>query len=194
MASTDDIARTVAIVAAGHVVSGEARNMRLAAGLSLGEVGKATGVTADTVAMWETGTARPTTQQALAWLSLVTDRAVARKASYAMQIRQGHAGGDIRGGPAEHSLEAVTANAGKLQADFPGWDVPLPSGWKTLGTEKPKLVWKATRDDDSWPDVYAATAAELRSKLEDIEAAKKADAKKVADYLSGRGVRGARVG
>ncbi|HEX9520405.1 MAG TPA: helix-turn-helix transcriptional regulator [Streptosporangiaceae bacterium] len=192
MAGSDDIARTVAIMAGQFALSGDARKARQTAGLTMGEVAKATGTTPGIVSAWESGLARPSQGEALAWMSLLTDRQIARAVSYAGVMRAGHAGGDIRGGAPEYSIEAVSSSVDQLRAGFPDWTVELPSGHKSLGSDKPaRLVWKATRHD--WPDVYAATAAELRSKLEDVERSLEADAKKLADFNSGRGVRGTRV-
>jgi hypothetical protein len=107
------------------------------------------------------------------------------------RFRQGHAGGDLLGGPAEYTLEAVQASAGKLAKDCPSWRIDLPDGAKNFGTGKNvKLVWLARRNDDSWPDVHAATAAELRDKLTDVEASLAADAERTKRYHDGRGLRG----
>src|SRR6266568_966980 len=88
MALQDDVNRLVMIDAARAVLSGQARQLRQAAGLSLSEVGKACGTTASVIGMWEDSLARPTVQQALAWQTLLLDRAIARTGSYATVIRQ----------------------------------------------------------------------------------------------------------
>lgn len=112
----------------------------------------------------------------------------ARQASYQTVLRQGHAGSDIMGGPAEYTAGAVEASAKLLAKDFPAWRIGLPDGFESLGGERPKLTWMASHPE--WADVYGATAAELRGKLELVEASFQAEAKKLADYNSGRGVRG----
>ena len=81
MALQDDIARLTAIVTRDLVLSGRAQHYRQASGLGLSEVGKASGVTAAQVGVWETGHAAPSTQQSLAWLSLLLEKASWREAA-----------------------------------------------------------------------------------------------------------------
>lgn len=81
MPMTDDLSRLASIVTRDLVLSGRARAIRQQTGLSLSELGKASGVTAELVGLWESGKAAPTTQQALAWLSLLTERASWREAA-----------------------------------------------------------------------------------------------------------------
>jgi hypothetical protein len=85
---------------------------------------------------------------------------------------------------AESSLAGAKAEVEALRRDFGSWRFELPSGWKSLGTPKVKLAWKASHTGD-WPDVYGATAAELRSKLGGVESALAADEKIQAQYLAG---------
>src|SRR5258708_15552312 len=153
MAQSDDLARAVAIMAGQNAVTGVARDMRRAAGLAASEVAKACGVTAETVTMWEDCLARPSLSQYLAWMSLLTDRVLAGKASYATQIRGGHAGSDrFGGGPAETTADGVTGLVEQLRQDFPAWEFPLPDGFKSIGAEKPpRLVLPAAPADEPSP-------------------------------------------
>src|SRR5258706_9634530 len=128
MAGSDGIARTVAIMAGQFALSGGARKGRQTAGLTMGEVAKATGTTPGVVSAWESGLARPSQGEALAWMSLLTDRQIARAVSYAGVMRAGHAGGDIMRGAPEASIEAVQAGRDELAADYLGWTIPLPDG------------------------------------------------------------------
>ena len=56
---------------AGYVHSGRARQVRKTAGLTTASLARDRGVTAATVARWETGAVQPPRVHALAWLKLL---------------------------------------------------------------------------------------------------------------------------
>jgi DNA-binding transcriptional regulator YiaG len=56
---------------AGYIHSGRARRIRKTAGLSTESLARDLGVTAATVARWETGAVQPPRVHALAWLRLL---------------------------------------------------------------------------------------------------------------------------
>jgi transcriptional regulator with XRE-family HTH domain len=110
--------RLTAIVVAQVVLSGAARDLRRQAGLSAAEVGALCGVSAAELTGWEDGLSVPATGQAMAWLGLLTSRAVARRGSFLGSIRQPHARQDIGGlnltaAKAEHEAE-VAAEAERV--------------------------------------------------------------------------------
>src|SRR6266568_2616780 len=181
MALQDDVNRLVMIDAARAVLSGQARQLRQAAGLSLSEVGKACGTTASVIGMWEDSLARPTVQQALAWQTLLLDRAIARTGSYATVIRQ-----TAPPVEAETTAEGALTAAAELHKRFPSWRIK-PDGLESPDSGKTKFIWRAQHAGD-WPPVAAATAAELAGKLERIEAGLAADERLQEQYRSGRGV------
>lgn len=74
MALTDDVSRLTEIVVRQHQDGGLASRLRLQARLSRGDVGKACGVSGEQVAAWEAALSKPTTQEGLAWLSLLWAR------------------------------------------------------------------------------------------------------------------------
>ncbi len=80
MAMADDVSRLTSIVARDFALSGRARQLRQAGGLTLSRIGKHSGATAELVGMWESGKATPTTQQTLAWLGALTEQASWREA------------------------------------------------------------------------------------------------------------------
>lgn len=86
MTTTDDLARLVAIQTRDLVLSGRARQYRQSAGVTISELAKAAGATPEQVGLWEEGRLTPTVPQALAWLSLLMERASWREI-------QGKAGG-----------------------------------------------------------------------------------------------------
>lgn len=73
MALTDDVTRLTEILVRQHQ-DGQAARLRLQARLSLGDVGKACGVSGEQVAAWEAALSKPTTQEGLAWMSLLWAR------------------------------------------------------------------------------------------------------------------------
>lgn len=76
MPLTDDIARLTAIQVRQHQgAMGLAERLRATAGLDVGVIAKACGCKPSQVVCWERGEARPTTAQALAWLSVLYDHA-----------------------------------------------------------------------------------------------------------------------
>ena len=77
----DDITRLTAIVTRDLVLSGRAQQYRMAASLTPSELGKASGATPAQVTAWESGKAAPSCQQALAWLSLLLEKASWREAA-----------------------------------------------------------------------------------------------------------------
>ena len=81
MAQSDDIARLAQIMCRDLVLSGRARQHRQASGLSLSDLGKASGATAEQVGLWEAGRATPSLAQSLAWLGAVTEKAAWREAA-----------------------------------------------------------------------------------------------------------------
>jgi hypothetical protein len=89
--------------------------------------------------------------------------------------------------PAETTEEGAQAAVAALAKDFGGWRFPLPDGIESIGTDRVKLIWRA-RHTGTWPDVAAVTAAELRGKLERIEASLAADERIQEKYRSGAGV------
>src|SRR5258706_15112068 len=97
MAGSDDIARTVAIMAGQFALSGDARKARQTAGLTMGEAAKATGTTPGVVSAWESGLARPSQGEALAGESLLAGRQLARAVACPGETRAGHAGGGLGG-------------------------------------------------------------------------------------------------
>ena len=74
MALVDDVQRLTGILVHLLVADGRTVVLRQRAKLDLGQVGKACGVSASVVGSWEDGIAQPTTQEALAWLTLLYDR------------------------------------------------------------------------------------------------------------------------
>ena len=74
MALVDDVQRLTGILVHLLVADGRTIGLRQRAKLDLGQVGKACGVSASVVGSWEDGIAQPTTQEALAWLTLLYDR------------------------------------------------------------------------------------------------------------------------
>jgi hypothetical protein len=69
---TEDIGRVVRIFVRMLVLHGWALTYRQCSGLSLGDVGKACGTTADMVRSWELGISEPTVAQAIAWWDVLT--------------------------------------------------------------------------------------------------------------------------
>jgi transcriptional regulator with XRE-family HTH domain len=86
---TDDTARLATIQTRLLVMDGRAKRLRLVAGLTHGQLGKAAGVAGDVVDAWERGVAEPTAGQALAWLDALT-RAVPRQPAMGIH-REGEA-------------------------------------------------------------------------------------------------------
>jgi transcriptional regulator with XRE-family HTH domain len=74
MPLTDDITRLTSVVVRMLVAEGTPTRLRQRTKLDLSQVGKACGVSASVVGSWEDGVAQPTTQEALAWLTLLYDR------------------------------------------------------------------------------------------------------------------------
>jgi transcriptional regulator with XRE-family HTH domain len=74
MTLNDDLARLASVVVRMLVADATPTRLRIVAGLDLSQVGKACGVSASVVGSWEEGLAQPTTQEALAWLTLLYDR------------------------------------------------------------------------------------------------------------------------
>ena len=74
MGLQDDVARLVSILVRQHQ-GGLAEQLRMAAygltGDAIGKVAKACGVSPSVIRAWETGAATPTTQEGLAWLTLL---------------------------------------------------------------------------------------------------------------------------
>ncbi len=129
-------------------------------------------------------------RQSITFANAILERSRASHASHMTLLRQPRLNPD----PAEATIEGCQAAVDKLNEDYPAWTIALPAGHKSIGAEKPpRLVWRAVRDDEMFADCHAGTVWELRSKLDDAEAALERDARKIADYNSGRGVRGTRV-
>jgi DNA-binding XRE family transcriptional regulator len=74
MALQDDITRLTSIVVSLHRVQLLAQVLRRSVPITPSELGKLCGVTAETMLAWERGELQPTTQQALAWLTVLWDR------------------------------------------------------------------------------------------------------------------------
>jgi DNA-binding transcriptional regulator YiaG len=72
MALTDDIGRLAGILTRLMIQSGETQRLRIWCRLERSQIGKACGVTAETVQAWESGIAEPTPAQALAWLDCLS--------------------------------------------------------------------------------------------------------------------------
>ena len=89
MAQSDDIATLAEVLVRMHQRGGQAASIRQQRGLNASAVGKACGVTASQIVTWESGTAQPTTAQALQWLrtlhQLAPDFSVAQARSMAAE-------------------------------------------------------------------------------------------------------------
>ena len=77
----DDIARLTQLLARVLAVHGLAEQTRMTAGVSLGELGKASGATADQAGLWLAGRATPSKDQALACFGTLYERASWREAA-----------------------------------------------------------------------------------------------------------------
>lgn len=78
---SDDIAALTQLVTRVLTVHGLAEQTRLATGVSLSELAKASGATPEAVGMWLTGRATPTQRQAIAAFGLLYERAAWREAA-----------------------------------------------------------------------------------------------------------------
>lgn len=159
------------------------------------EAAAAAGMSAELAADFQAGLVALPPWQGIAYCGYIAERKRTADGSYATQLRQPHAGSDIMGGPQEHDLAAVDANVAKLSADFSDWTVERPDGWKSLTDPggASRLVWKAARGDDAWPDVFAKTAAELRVKLMRVEAELAHQADQMKRFMDGRGAQRTKV-
>jgi ABC-type transporter Mla subunit MlaD len=154
-----------------------------------GKAAKAAGMTAGQVREFLDGMWAPPARQSVTLVNVLLEQSRAGSASYLAQIRTGHAGSDSAFGGHVSTKGEADAALGRLRADFGGWEIPEPDGYKLLGSEKPpRLVWRARRVDESWPDVAAATEAELAGKLAKVEAHQAKEAEQRARYMDGRGV------
>ena len=72
---SDDIARLTLLLARVLAVHGLAEQTRMTAGVSLGELGKASGATAEQAGAWIAGRATPSQSQALAVFGTLYERA-----------------------------------------------------------------------------------------------------------------------
>lgn len=78
---SDDLARLTQLVTRALAVHGLAEQVRMANGVTLSELGKASGATAEQAGLWLTGRATASKDQALAVFGMVYERASWREAA-----------------------------------------------------------------------------------------------------------------